>query len=64
MKLKEVIPKFKYLKLLGEIDVRQRLALTQKFLEVVGQKLNGGSVSILVSAGSPTKWGFIHKSVS
>ena len=42
LKLKEVIPKFKYLNILVEIDVRQRLALTLKFPEVTGRRQSGG----------------------
>ena len=41
MKLKEVIPKFKYLRFLGEIDVRPKSHLDLKNLEVLGLAFDG-----------------------
>ena len=41
-----------------------RTEIPVEVLRLTGPALTGGLANILTSAGSPTKWGFIHKSVS
>ena len=57
-KLKGVIPKFKYLNILGKIDVRRSSALTLKFPEVTGRGFDGILPWNLINIGSRPKWNF------